>query len=142
MLAEQAAQLPLADAEAASQAIDVVFVKRAELDKAERARYGVRGAAPSSEIRRCFRTAAQTRPEPRFLRCRRRRVERHVLRQRNSRRTNRAAVDAGGLHAGEEPTVETRIALADCAIAGVVIEIKHRQRPESAFGMIDCHARR
>jgi hypothetical protein len=41
MLTEQPPQLPLADAQAAGEPIDVGVVQRAELDQAERARYRV-----------------------------------------------------------------------------------------------------
>jgi hypothetical protein len=42
---------------------------------------------------------------------------------RRARRTHRAAIDTRGLDAGEEPTVKAGIALKDCAVAGVMIEI-------------------
>jgi hypothetical protein len=42
---------------------------------------------------------------------------------RYPRRTNRTAIDASGFDSGEEASVEAGVALADRAVAGVVIEI-------------------
>ena len=71
MLAEQPPQLPLADAEPLGQGLDVAVVERAGLDQRQRARDGVRRAAPGAEFGRGFRPAAQAGPEAGLLRRRR-----------------------------------------------------------------------
>ena len=58
MLLEQAPQLALADAEASGY-VDIGLVQRAVLDQAQSARHCVPRAAPSAEIGRGFRPAAQ-----------------------------------------------------------------------------------
>ena len=89
MLAEQAPQLPLADAEASGERVDIGIVERTVLDQAQAARHRIRRAAPSAEIRRRFRPAAQTRTKARFLRGRGRRKEDDVLGERRAGQTGR-----------------------------------------------------
>ena len=127
MLLEQAPQLALADAEASGQYVDIGLVQRAVLDQAQGARYRVRRAAPSAEIGRGFRPAAQAGTEARFLRGSRSRKKDDVLRQRRACRTDRAAVDSGRLDAAEEAAVKAGIALADGAVAGFVIELQRNR---------------
>ena len=67
VLAEQAAQLALADAEALGQGFDVAVVQRAGLDQRQRAGDGVGGAAPGAEVGRGLRAAAQAGPKARLL---------------------------------------------------------------------------
>ena len=123
MLLEQPPQMALADAEPLGESIERRLVERAELDQRQRARHGVGGAAPGAEIGRGLGPAAQAGAEAGFL-CRGGgRKEGHILFARRARRADRPAIDAGRLHAGEEPAVEARIALRDGAIAGIVIEI-------------------
>ena len=126
MLAEQAPQLPLSHAEPYRQGLDIGLVEGAELDERECARHGIRRAAPRAEIRRRLRTAAQAGAEPRLLRGGGRRKEGHVLRKRRPRRADRATIDARGFDAGEDAAVEAGVAVAERAIAGVVIEIHGR----------------
>ena len=64
MLLEQAPQLALADAEASGQYVDIGLVQRSVLDQAQGARYRIRRAAPSAEIGRGFRPAAQAGRKP------------------------------------------------------------------------------
>ena len=124
MLLEQAPQLALADAEASGQYVDIGLVQRAVLDQAQGARHRVRRAAPSAEIGRGFRPAAQAGTEARFLRGSRSRKKDDVLQQRRARRTDRAAIDSGCLDAAEEAAIKAGIALADGAVAGFVIELQ------------------
>src|SRR5207249_5322605 len=51
--------------------------------------------------------------------------EAHVLSQRRARRADGAAIDAGGLHGGEEPPVEARVSAPGRAVAGLLVE-QHR----------------
>ena len=86
MLLEQAAQLPLADAQPRGQRVDarLVAVERAFRDQREAARHRVGGAAPGAEVRRRLGPAAQAGPEPRLLRRRRRREEPAILELRRA----------------------------------------------------------
>ena len=123
MVAEKASELALAHAQSACQIVNVRVVEGAELDQGQCPRDSVRGAAPSTEIGCSFRPAAQTWPETRFLSGSSGGIKRHIRRSRRAGRTDRAAVDAGGLDAGEEPAIKAGVTLADSAIAGVMIEI-------------------
>ncbi len=123
VLAEQAPQLALADAEALGQGVDVGLVECAGLDQAQRAGDGVRGAAPGGEIGRGFGTAAQARPVAGFLGAGGREVEGDVLGFRRAGRADRTAIDAGGLDAYEQASVEPGVAGGDGAVAGVGVHI-------------------
>jgi hypothetical protein len=123
VLTKEPSELALAEPEAARERVDIVAVERAELDERERARYRVRRTPPRAEIGRRLRPTAHARVEPSLLRRRRGGKEPHVLGARRARRTDRTAVDVRRLHRGDEPTVEARVALADGAIAGVVIQV-------------------
>jgi hypothetical protein len=123
VLAEQPAKLPLPETEAAGQGVHVIFVERAEFDQAERARHRVRGAAPCAHVGRSLGAAAQARAKAGLLRGGRSGKEHHIARKRRPRRTHRAAIDAGRLDAGEEAAVKAGVAVNECAVAGVVIEV-------------------
>ena len=135
MLVEQPTQLALTDAKASGERIDVRIIERAVFDQAQGTRDRIRRAAPSAEIGRCFRPAAQTRAKARFLRGGRGRKENDILRQRRARRTDRAAIDAGGRDAGEEASIEAGIALSDGAVAGFVIKFQRCRLRAPFHGM-------
>ena len=120
MVAEKASELALAHAQSARQIVNVRVVEGAELDQGQCPRDSVRGAAPAP------------------IGCSSGRQRRHGRKPASGRqrwdktshspisaagRTDRAAVDAGGLDAGEEPAIKAGVTLADSAIAGVMIEI-------------------
>src|SRR5262245_32492136 len=123
MVLKEAPELTFADAQPARQIINARLVERPELDQSQCPRDGIRGAAPSPEIRCRLGPAAQTGPETRFLGCRGGGIKRHIRRSRRAGRANWSAIDAGGFDAGEKPAIKTGVALAQRAIAGVMIEI-------------------
>ena len=123
MLAEQTAQLTAAHAQPAGQRVEIGIVESAHLDQSQRARYRVGRAAPRAEIGRRFRPAAQAGAKAGLLRRGGRGKESHVLGTRDARRTDRPTIDAGRLDAGEEPSVEARVALTERAITGIVIKV-------------------
>ncbi len=123
MLAKKSAQVALADAEPIGERLDIRGVERPELDQRERARHRVRCAAPGPHIGRSLRPAAQARAEACLLRRRSGGIEDDVLSAWRARGTDRTAVDSRRLHADEQSAVETGVALADRAIARVMIEI-------------------
>src|SRR5260370_28418600 len=123
MLATQASELAFAQSEAAGQGIDAPLVQRSQLDQRQRAGYRVRRAPPGPLVRCRLRPAPQARAEPSLL-CRGGGgIERHVLRPRRTRRTDRTAIDAGRLHGNEEPAVEANIAQRQRAVARVGLEV-------------------
>jgi hypothetical protein len=51
------------------------------------------------------------------------RKKHHIARKWRPRRTHRAAIDAGRLDTGKEAAVKAGVAVNDCAVASVVIEV-------------------
>src|SRR5262249_23636315 len=84
---------------------------------------GVGGAAPGREIGSGLGPASQAGPEARLLRRGGSREESHILGARRPRRADRSAIDSCGLHAGEEPPIEARVARTDDPVAGFVVKI-------------------
>jgi hypothetical protein len=120
---EQAAQLATAHAEAGGQGLDPASIERSVLDQCERSRHGCRGTAPGPEVGRAFGTAAQAQAKAGFLSGRGRRHEKAILEFRVPSGANRAAVDAGGLHACEKPPIVTRITREHGPVTGGGIEM-------------------
>src|SRR4051812_36326339 len=141
MLAEQPAQLPGADTEPVTQALDVVVVEPTGLDQRERARNGVGGAAPERKLGRNFRPATQAWAEAGFLRRRGRRIERDIFELRRARRADRPAVDSGGLDADEQSSVEAGVARRDCAVASGAVHIHHATILHGGAPVLPCAER-
>ena len=121
--AEQPPQLAFADAEAPGQGVHVALVESAGLDQDKGPGDGIGGAAPGAEVGRGLRPAAQTGSKARLLRRRGRGIENNVFALGRTGGTDRAAIDAGSLHRGEEAPVEAGVAGFNRAVTGVVIEI-------------------
>ena len=124
MLVEQPTQVARADPQSVSEGVDPVLVHRALGDQMQGAVDGVGRAAPDRQPRRDLGPAAQARPEPHLVRRRGAGQEDAVLELGRARRADRTTEDAGGLHGGEEASVEARVAGEEGAIAGVTVEIE------------------
>src|SRR6267154_5078223 len=122
VLGEEPAELAASQTYPPSELVDRRLVENAALDQADRAGNDRGGADPGGRPWRRIRPAAATRTEASLLRRRGADEEADVLAQRRARWADRTAVDAGGLHGGEEPSVEPRVAAPRCPIAGVFVE--------------------
>src|SRR6266700_30547 len=125
MLAKQPPQLPGADAEPVGKPFDIVIIEPTGLDQGKCAGHGVGRSPPEGEVRRGLRPTAQAWTETSLLRRSRGRKERYVLEFRRARRADRPAIDAGGLDAHEQPSVEPRVAGRDRAVTGDAVHIHH-----------------
>jgi hypothetical protein len=126
---EEPPQLPRAEAEVVGEPGG----RRARRDQAERTRHHRRGAVPGRRPGRRLGPAAAAGPEASRLRGRPAGEPAHVLGLRWPHAADGTAVDAGRLHAGEEAPVEAGVALADRAVAGIVIEIDEIALPLMVF---------
>lgn len=109
--------MPRPDADARRQPVDVGVVEGTVRNQAQGPGNRVERSSPEHEVRRDLGAAAQARAEPRALGRGGTGQEDAVVQLRRSRRTHRPAVHAGAPHAGEEATVEPRIARPECPIA-------------------------
>src|SRR5207253_9661059 len=109
VLGEKPPELAASHADPARELVHRRLVQGAALDEADGARDDRRRTDPGGSPWRGVRAAATARTESSLLRRRRTGEEPDVLAQRRARRTDRAAVDAGGLHRGEEPSVESGV---------------------------------
>ena len=117
---EQTPQLPLADAHALGQCRQRLFGQRALVDQLQRARHHFIAAPPRAVAGRQLRTATQAGAEARGFGGSRIGVIGDVGWLGRRRRTDRAAIDAGAFHRGEEQPVEARIA----AQAGLFADLR------------------
>src|SRR5206468_9784440 len=102
----QPAQLAASHAKAGGEIVDRAFVEGAAVDQADGSRDGGGRPVPRRGPRGSVGAAAAARAEARLLGRGSAGEEAHVLPQRRARRADGAAIDAGGLHGGEEPPVE------------------------------------
>src|SRR5437870_7624462 len=121
-----------ANAQSCGQVFEATALKRILGHEAEGAAYCARSAEPGGRARGRFRSAAETWPESR-LGCRRCGCEvTDVPFPWRRGRTHRPTVDAGRLHADEEPAVEARIARASRSFEGLAIEFHGDTLAQSA----------
>jgi hypothetical protein len=123
---ELAVHVALGVAEPACEATDALAVDQAVSDQSHRASDEVRAEIPLGRARRCIRTAALTRAKAGGLRGRGGCEHPHVLAFGRARRTAGAAVDPGGLHTAEQPSVEARIGRLDGLPDVVRVEVHGR----------------
>ncbi len=134
MLVEQAAQLPLTDAEAFRKTVHtgILAVQGAVLDQGQGARHRVGRSPPGAGLRGCFRSAAEAGTEARLLGGGGGRKEAAMLELGRARRADRPAVDPGGGDPDEHAAVEAPIAGLKSPVANLRINQVHG--PELAMG--------
>ena len=125
---EHAAQVAVAHAQAGGQAGHAGGFVAPGVGRVQQARGVARQQGggilrrPRRGLRRQLRPAAQAGAEARAFGLRRVGEEAAVLAPRGLHAADRAAVDAGGGHAGEERAVEARVVRLQGAVAGVGVE--------------------
>src|SRR6185437_4723071 len=132
VLTEQPAKLPLADPQPIGQGADACLVQHTHLDERKRSRDGVRNTAPSAEIWRGLRPAAETWPEAGLLGCSGGWIEDDILRARGPRGADRTAINPRRLDGREEAAIKAGVADRDGAVAGVVVEVHTALLPHHA----------
>src|SRR4051794_24803877 len=108
------------------------MIKRAQLDQRQGARHRVRSSAPGAHVGRGLRATAQTGSEPRLLCGGSRGIEDHVFGMGHARWADWAAIDPRRLDCREKAPVETRVALRECAVTSVVIEVHSEYLPRAS----------